>query len=337
MTLADLFRLSVLLSRLSRGPSAAAAPGVEELPDQPLSGDRPGRFDLYLPAGGTARAAVVAVHGITAQGRKEPRLVHFARCLARSGVACAVPTLPAMSACLTDPADLDVLEQVTLATAARADRRPGLVGFSYGAAFSLVVAARPAMADVLRFVIAIGAYHDLGDLHSIYAAAADRGAPTGEQLDDHIYMHLVVALGMLDGLSLPPGGAQRLRRLYADYCHGGATLDEKRAAYRELLWPRDLPYRNLRRHDAATLDALSPAGKLAAVTCPVRLIHDSRDELVPPRHAEAILAELRRGEAGDHHSLLITSLLSHVELSGLVRLDQVARLFAALAPIIEAS
>ena len=329
MSLADFTRLTLLLSRLSGEPSPEPMPGVEEHLD--LYSLRTGApYDLYLPRGARLRVAVVAVHGVTGRGRREPRLVHFARCLARSGAACAVPTLEGMAACRTEPGDLDTLEDVTRATAAETDRRPGLVGFSYGASFSLVVAARPSMADQLRFVLAIGAYHSLADLHRWYTDAAEPS--TDEQWDDHIYLHLVIAMRMLQELDLSRQARRELTELFAAYCHH-ASPEQKRATYHQRLKPLDLLRHNASTHDEAVVDAISPAGKLAGVRCPVSLIHDEHDVLVPPSHAEAIHAELQQAGAADHR-LLITSLLSHVTLTGLLKLGQLGRLYTALAPIL---
>ena len=355
MRLTDLARLAALLSRISRPPGGEASPRVEERRDRraPSTGTS---YDLYVPRG-TPRATLVALHGVTAQGRADPRLVHFGRSLACSGVTCAVPTLPGLADGRWDAGDVDAIVDVVSELPAP---RVGLLGFCYGAGYALVAAARPQIAARVPFVACFGAYHSALDLFDEYVASRERqpteeefalhrgapggreqgelrlhrGAPEGReqaQLDNWIYLHVVLARH-----HLPPGELRDASRaLFESYCHD-VTPEEKRGLY-ERLRPLDLISVGHSARDLATLEALSPAGKLATLQATVSLIHDPRDVIVPAAHAERLYAELQHLPDPKRHRLLVTSLVSHVELAHVLRPGEIWRLCAALEPVVRAS
>src|SRR5512142_1254561 len=95
--------------RLSRPGSSGPDPAVEEARDL---GSGAGRYDTYAPRGKSPRATVVAVHGVTVHGARDPRLVHFARSLALSRTVCYVPTLTGLSSCRLLRTDLEELGAV---------------------------------------------------------------------------------------------------------------------------------------------------------------------------------------------------------------------------------
>ena len=333
MKLSELGRLMSLLSRIGRGPrdGGSAPAGVHERADQHTASGA--LYDLYLPAR-EPRGAVVAVHGVTLRGGRDPRLVHFARSLARSQVACAVPTLPGLGSCLLAAGDLPVLEEVTLALAEETGQRPGLVGFSYGGSYCLVAAGRAKIADKVRFVLTFGAYASLEEVIAGYAEE-QRQEPAGASAwDDRIYLHLVLVQQLEQELGLPEELRRQVQALLRRYC-SEASAEEKRRFYDEKLRPLELVGAALRSLDRDTLRALSPAGQLAALRCRVSLIHDAHDGVVPPAQAGKLHAELQQAGDPGRSRLLVTPLLSHVDLGSLLHVGQVGRLLAALAPLIE--
>jgi pimeloyl-ACP methyl ester carboxylesterase len=334
--LVELGRIMGLLSRISRGRRADEAPDEERrTPGGVL-------YDLYLPER-ERRGAVVAVHGVTLRGGRDQRLVHFARSLARSQIACAVPTLPALGSCRLAASDLDAVEEVTLALAEESGERPGLrrsapplpglVGFSYGGSYCLIAAARASLAARVRFVLSFGAYWSLEEVVAGYAEE-QRQEPAGATAwDDRIYLHLVLAEQLGDELLLPGELREQVRDLLRRYC-SEASPEEKRRFHDEKLRTLELAPA-LQRFDRATLRALSPAGQLGGLRCPASLIHDAHDSVVPRAQAEKLHAELQRSGEPERSRLLVTPLLSHVDLGSLLRVGQVGHLLAALAPLIE--
>jgi hypothetical protein len=328
--LGDVASLSRLFAHLGAAPSGPHRDVVEDRDRVTPEG---AAYDAYAPRG-PCRGAVVAVHGVTVNGPRDERLVHFARCLARSRVSCAVPRLPGLIGCRLDADDLDVLASVTRAAAATAGGRAGLIGFSFGASYCLVAAARADVAPIGRFVLAFGAYHSLGDLWANHASARFAEPRTEVEWDDAVYLRLVLAAGNRDLVSLPADAWREVDGLLRRYCHE-ATPAEKRDVFERHLRDLDLLPLATRRHDTA-FAALSPAGRLGGLRCGVSLVHDPHDPTVPVAHAHAIFAELGHGAGGGRHRLLVTPLLAHVTLASALRLGDVGRLYAALGPVLAA-
>ena len=328
MSLSDKVQVVRFLAQLLRpGADSRPDPRVQETQESAPGG---ARFDLYLPSAG-ARGAVVAVHGGDRQGWKNGRLVAFARALARCQVACVVPEVAGLARCAFDLADLDALEQVCSAAEQRLVRRVGLVGFSYGGGYALSLAARPALAS-LRFVVAVGAFADLPSLFDWYAER-DRVPPrTREEWDDAIYLRLVLAYWFRAALGVPDGLCADVESLLDRYCEQ-ASPEEKRSFYEQHLRRLEVFAVAAKAIDRDLLALLSPAGKMAQVRCPVTLIHDRFDSIVPEHDARRLYDELTRAGGGPHR-LVVTEVLSHVTPTRALDLVGLARLASALEPLV---
>ena len=201
MGLKHIPRTSLLLARLARGPSSRAdqAKKIDRVEEHTtVSG---ASFDLYLPKG-RPRAAVVAVHGASLRGKRDTRLIHFGRCLRESGVVCAIPELPRLSQLQVSPSDVDAIVETSLALHEEVGLPVVLIGFSWGASFSLIAATRSRLKKTLRMVIAIGAYHRLTDLFDFYSDTRYSTPHTEEHWDNLIYLHLVIAHQQREALQL---------------------------------------------------------------------------------------------------------------------------------------
>jgi hypothetical protein len=106
----------------------------------------PATADLYQglapPQGG-----VVVVPGLTPDGKDDPRLVAFAKSLARARFLVLVPDIPNTRALKVSAADSvfisDAIEELAQRSAAGAERRVGLVAISYAVGPALLAASRP--------------------------------------------------------------------------------------------------------------------------------------------------------------------------------------------------
>lgn len=296
MGLADLPRLATFLRRVSQEPQTTE--GCPEVTVEPgLTSPGGTRYDRYDPRE-RPRGVVVTVHGETMAAEKDHRLGHFCRCLALSGLRCLAPRLPGLADLRFDATDLDALEDVVLL-----EDHPALVGFSFGASQGLVVAARPRMD--LRFVLAFGAYHDLGPLLDQHLCRVAE-PPDDEAWDDWAYARGILAWNVRDRLAVPEDD---LGAFLAGWCHNPSMASKRAFVDR---WLRDLPPMDQvrARLDPQVLTALSPAGRVRSIRCPVGLVYDLNDRLVPPREGRHIRAELQGVPC--HH--VETTLLSHVDL-----------------------
>ncbi len=165
--LSGLFLWDLLLE--NAGPQQSEGALASITPSPTVNGVRiesDGRFfaaDIYTIKDGTRRAGIVLTHGIIESGKDDPRLVRFARALARSGFVVLVPELKGMKSFRILLSDTDDIVQAFLALAdldAVDDTKIGLLGFSYGAGPTMMAAARPSIRDRVKFVVSFGGYYD---------------------------------------------------------------------------------------------------------------------------------------------------------------------------------
>jgi len=309
----NMARLGLLLQRLCRRDLPSRVTGrFDERRNLRSAGLD---YDAYAPRG-AARRQVVVVHGVTLNAKDEPRLVHLCRCLASVGIGCFAPSLPGLRELRWESSDVEALTAFTLERAGEAGP-VGLIGFSFGASYALLAAAGAEADGRVAFVLSFGAYHSLEELYGEFLASVARaGAEAPDPTDDWLYLRLVAAYRHRDRLALPEESRARLESLLRRYCLE-ASVSEKRSFFREQLGGRDPVPLDFQLRDPETLERLSPAHRLGGLRCPVGLLHDPADPLIPDRHARRIADEL--GSAGRPCRLAISPVLQHVSLTGALR------------------
>ncbi len=287
----------------------------------------------WYEARGRRRAVAVALHGVTPNGKDDHRLQGFARALAASGTTCAVPRVPGLADLRWDPSDVGVVGRVVEAAAEATSSRVVIVGFSHGGSVALLAAARPQWAQRISYVLSFGAYHSLA--RSLAGLSKIAEPARAADWDDFVFAHLVLAHRHGEALRLEPALREAVDDLLHRYC-GHASDEEKRRFFDRHLRPLDLVREEEARRDPAALAALSPEGQLAGLLCPVGLVHDPGDLLVPVSEAHALFAELSRfpPSGGGSHRLLVTRLMRHVTPSGVFRIGEALRLARMAAPLV---
>jgi len=123
------------------------------------------RGDIYRPATGDARAALVLVPGVVPEGKDHPVLVGFARALTGAGFLVLVPEMPNLRALRVGSDDAGFIGDAIRYLAAESGVGPnagvGLVAFSYAAGPALLAAMTADVARSLRFVYLIGPYYSM--------------------------------------------------------------------------------------------------------------------------------------------------------------------------------
>ena len=329
MGFSTFLKLQALLARLAWGASRTCPdPSVIEHQKCSPSGTRTVIYQHHH----RKLATCVAVHGVTINGGQDPRLIHFARTMAHFGVTCVVPTLGGLASCRWEASDLDELANIIILAADTFQQPVGLIGFSFGGSYALVVAGRSEALENIPWIITFGAYHTLADVLEGYALNLKREPQDKTEWDEAIYQRLVCLYGQRDAITFPQEGWQELEALLRRYC-SEASFEEKRRFYNHYL--HDLDTEVFKRlPEPEVLKRLSPAGNLEHLDCPVTLIHDRHDHAVPPAQAERLLSELETRPNNKRHRLVLTSLLSHVSASNLLNIPEVIRLANALAPLI---
>ena len=138
---------------------------------------RPGEGELYEPVDG-ASAGVVLVPGAAEAGREDPRMVSFARALARSGFAVLVPELANVRRFQLRPADARAVADAFVYLAGRPalapEGRVGFAGISYAVGPAVIAALEPDVRDRVRFVLGVGPYYDLGNTITYFTTGYHR-------------------------------------------------------------------------------------------------------------------------------------------------------------------
>ena len=120
--------------------------------------------DLYHVVGAGRRGAILLTHGIIESGKDDPRLVRFARSLARAGFVVLVPELKGMRSFRILLSDVDDIVASFRYMASLKElvneKRMGLMGFSYAAGPTMMAAADAAIRDRVGFVVSFGGYYD---------------------------------------------------------------------------------------------------------------------------------------------------------------------------------
>lgn len=147
----------------ARGERAATDPSVVRRPVGYAVEGRARSGDLYH--GEDVRAGLVLVPGAAEAGKDDPRLVAFARSLARARFAVLVPDIASVRALRVGPEDIrdvaDAIHYLSERTAGPEPERVGVTGISYAAGPAILAAMRPETRERVAFVLAIGGYYDL--------------------------------------------------------------------------------------------------------------------------------------------------------------------------------
>ena len=142
-------------------------------------GARGYRGDYYRP-GERALASLVLVPGAARAGKDDPRLVAFAKSLARARFAVLVPDMAGVRALRVSASDAgEIADAVTHldSLGVGGGDGVGLVAISYAAGPALLAALDPAIAGRVRFVLAIGGYYDVTAVVTFFTTGyyRDRG------------------------------------------------------------------------------------------------------------------------------------------------------------------
>jgi dienelactone hydrolase len=293
------------------------------------------------------RGAVVVVPGLTPHGKDDPRLVSFAKSLARAQLFVLVPDIAntrALKVSAGDSAEIAAaIEELAARFAGGAERSVGLVAISYAVGPALLAAAETPAGRNLRFIVAIGGYYDIAAAIGFVTTGAyqetdgswRRGAPNE-------FGKLVFLRSNADRIDDPSDRARLIaiaeRRLAdpaADIGPIVARLGLQARTVYELIDNREpqqvagliarLPdpiLRELRTLDLRTID-------LSRVPGPVFLVHGADDPIIPAGESAKLAATL-----GLRAELTLVERFAHVDAATTSLADSI-RLLRATTRILE--
>lgn len=313
-------------------------------------------LDFHLPSGSgkAPRGCVLLAHGMTDLGRRDPRLVAFARILARLGFAVAVPELPGMRGFRPDEADVARLAAAFAwldGQRAPAPPRCGLIGFSFSAGPVLLAAAKPGVRERVGYAAAAGAYFGLRGVlrHLTTGGRGEEPAfPGGPPVRAGKWLFLRYNAGLL-GLQGYEAEVEsivraKLREEGTDVSAIAARLPERARRVLALMENRDparfdglfraQPPDLIRRVEAWSLEGAAGRGRF-----PLFLLHGRRDPFIPPSESLRLAEEARRAP-GRPVRLLILDALGHVDPAqarfSLRAVTEGVRLFGFLSEVLSA-
>jgi dienelactone hydrolase len=299
----------------------------------------------FQPAGGAGDSAWILLHGITRPGRRHPVLLRFAETLAGSGATVLIPEIPEWTALRLDPRPARAVTLAAAEALAReADRpkRPGLIGFSFGAPQAIRLASEPEVAGRLACVAAFGGYDTLRKALAFLWSGCHTWEGTSYRLRPDPYGRWVVGANFLTGVpGMEDAGdvAEALRELAAvagdrQIPSWDPLLDEwkdrverrlaptRRSLFRQFAPPAQAEPLGVQDEEDPWADRLSRAGLVAQpllalppvvqARVPVVLVHGRHDPLIP--FSETLRLE-RRIRAPTLH-VSVTDLFEHSQEAG---------------------
>jgi len=266
-------------------------------------------YHTYYPRGKAIRT-VMLVYGMSLAGEEDTRLLKFVRACVNAGLRVVIPSLPGLKQLTVENGDLRRLKSIVIGLAREGAEKIGLIGFSTGGSYSLLLAAQPDLGERLGPLVLFSPVYDVRDIAERLHRPVEPLPHAARDLDQAYWTQYFIAFRNRGLLGLSKTVQLRLRRLLTDYDNYG--LDEKRVFYENYIRPLDLNSRSDLFDEGETLDMLSARGHLSTVRSPVFILHDASDPLVPPDQSRQMHAELARRGAGYRQEVLITAWLSHV-------------------------
>ncbi len=323
------YEAALMLADISAGKEPSRWKKIKPAPErEEVAFERNGRQylgDLYRSPEGML-AAILLIPGAAELGRDDPRLVALAMTLARARFAVLVPEIPSLRRLQVNPGNIREVRDAFAWLSSRADLAPqgraGMAAFSYAAGPAILAALEPEIRDRVRFILAVGGYHDLERVLVFFTTGHFRLGGKWSYMEPNAYGKWVFVLHNAEILSDAEDG--KLLRMMARRKMDDLSADiedlrvglgpEGRGVY-TFITNRD-PAKGLQllgkmpegiREDIA---ALNLAGKdLAQLKARLLLVHGYDDNIIPYTESIALAAAVPRNSS----SLFLGRGLMHVD------------------------
>lgn len=287
-------------------------------------------YHLYYPKGKAIRT-VVLVYGMTIEGHQDGRLLKLARACANAGLKVVVPHLPGLMDFRVARGDLQRLVEIVGFLAEKESEKIGLIGFSTGGSYALLLAAHPALADKIGSVMLFSPIYDARAVAERLHAPVDPPPQTPKEWDQFYWAQSVIAFRNRKRLRLKKAVQEALQIFLADWER--YELDVKRVFYEAQIAPQQLARRTDLLDEGPALDQLSARGQLKRVNSPVFILHDATDQVVSPEHSRKMVAELALRGPKFRQEVLVTPWLAHIVLQKTGSLSELAKIVAFTAEL----
>ena len=299
------------------------------------------RADLYRPAE-PPRAGLLLVPGAAPGGKDEPRLVAFARTLARARFLVLVPDLVDLRRFTLDEGNVDSVADSALHLAGRPSVQGlpvGIAALSYSVGPAVLAAGATRPGSRVDFLLGIGGYYDLRRAITYAVTGCVPTASGGRCRAPDPYAQWALVQSLL-GHVRQPGDRELLELLTWRYLEDPERVSEQRVAALgsearaafELLRTEDpdaVPTLLARLPDSVgnAIDALDLSRRdLSGLEAELILVHGLDDPMVPAVESRALAEAVPAGRA----ELFLVAGLAHVDIDP-ERLDRGALLAAVRA------
>ncbi len=282
--------------------------------------------DLYRSPEGSL-AGLLLVPGAAEEGKDDPRLVAFANTLARARFAVLVPDLQSLRELRVNPGNVgelaDAFSWLVSDPVLSPEGRAGMVAFSYAAGPAVLAALEPPLREKVRFVFAVGGYHDLAAVLAFFTTGSFRVDDRWEYLEPNEYGKWVFVLANVGRLGDPIDrdlleamARRRMENLSAPLEDLASRLGPEGSRVFDFIANRDpervpalldlLP-EGIRR-DIAALTLVDK--DLSALRARLLLVHGRDDNIIPYTESIALAGAAPAGQA----RLFLVRDLAHVDI-----------------------
>jgi len=287
-------------------------------------------YHVYYPRGKSIRTLVL-VYGMTIAGENDRRLLKLAHSCANAGLKVIVPHLPGLMDYRVSRNDLHRLIEIVSLLVQKSHEKIGLIGFSTGGSYSLLLAGQPALREKIGPVVLFSPIYDARDVAKRLHTIPNPPPQTPKAWDQFYWTQYVIAFRNRKHLELSEAVQGALQILLADW--EDYDLEVKRVFYENHIVPFRLFKRTDLLDEGAAFEQLSARGQLATIKSPVFILHDAADQIVPSDHSRRMYAELALRGAEFHQELLVTPWLSHVMLQNTGNLSELTKIVSFTAEL----
>jgi hypothetical protein len=343
-------RAMSLLLRFSNPNATGIAASFAHHPFKEEDGSAPTphgplHYRLYIPQDVKNPGGVVLLHGVHHLGIEDPRMWSLARALASAGELVMTPELQDLADYRVTAQTIDVIGDSAVMLSTRMNRTVGVIGLSFAGGLSLLAAEKPAYAQTIGFVVTIGAHDDMSRVARFFAANVIAKPDSPEMpFQAHEYGALVLAYSHLEDFFSPqdvPVAREILRqRLWelpdaeknsAALSPAGKTELDELLHHRDLL--REVLLQEIKLHKAE-MDAVSPHGKISAMSTPVYLLHGAGDTIIPASETLWLAKDLPQQSV---KAELVSPALVHVNMEDKMTWQQQWDLMDFMAQVLDAT
>ncbi len=174
------------------------------------------KYRVFVPRDIAHPPMILLLHGVHHLGIDDPRLINLSRAMAMSGVEIVAPELKDLTEYHVSPETIDDIGNDAVYFSQASGKPVGVIGLSFAGGLALIAASRPAYADHMGFVLAVGSHDSMSRVSKFFASnLLVRPDGTQEHFQAHEYGVLILAYSHLEDFFAPadiPFAHEILRR-----------------------------------------------------------------------------------------------------------------------------